>query len=91
MHHPGSMIVIYGMEHNYVICANKQCADTHSPKKDIIPTFYSPQHAHDEGWRFTKDRRFCSPGQEDAWVCPDCVAEFLTHEAKKKGGAHEVA
>lgn len=52
-------------------CPCRDC-ECKNPDK-IIPTYYSYQHAHDEGWRFTNDIRFKEPGtMGDVAVCPDC-------------------
>ena len=38
-----------------------------------IPTFYSYLHAMENGWRHTKDIRYCPPEEKlGVWVCPDC-------------------
>jgi len=45
---------------------------------DVIPQFYSDQHAKDEGWRLTNDQMFLAPGNSFVWVCPKCW--LLIHE-----------
>lgn len=39
-----------------------------------IPKFYSPEHAYDEGWRWTTHWKY-SPGGRGDWICPDCWKE----------------
>ncbi len=43
--------------------------------EEIIITYYSEQHAIDDGWKKTKDIDWCPPDQPYIWVCPECAKE----------------
>ena len=65
-----SMIVEYPNEKfQHFICA---CSDCRPEPSDTIPKFYSHQQAKEKGWRATKHHKYCEPGKDFAYVCPDC-------------------
>lgn len=50
--------------------------------KEVIKTYYSEQHAKDDGWRKTNHIMFCGPGKNFVWVCPECAKEVEWEEKK---------
>lgn len=58
----------------HTICCCRNCEVKNPDEK--IPTYYSYQHAYDEGWRFINDTRWKEPGTDGpAAICPDCCAK----------------
>jgi hypothetical protein len=43
---------------------------------DIIPRFENTKQAREAGWKKTDDWKFCSPGDDYVWACPDCVKRY---------------
>ena len=50
--------------------------DAQAEMNATITEYYSMDHALDEGWVATKDRMFCEPGNDYAWICPACAAKI---------------
>ena len=69
-----SMIINNGDSSIHCICPGRCDKGKYSdpPNDEIIPIFYSEQQARDPGWIKTEDPVFCDPGDDFAWVCPDC-------------------
>ena len=40
---------------------------------DHFDQAYSMTHAEDQGWRSTRDIKYCEPGTNFALICPDCA------------------
>jgi len=68
-----SMVIqtVRGSYHNLCPCCSQSFSSGKS--NEMIPIFYSERHAKDEGWIVTKDKMFCPPDKEYAWICPDCA------------------
>lgn len=49
-----------------------ECEIVPEDMKEEIPTYYSEKHAYDNGWRVTKNSKYCPPDQNIVWVCPVC-------------------
>ena len=50
------------------------CCHDRKIKDKEIPVYYSYRHAGENGWRHTKDIRYCPPEQTlGVWVCPECL------------------
>lgn len=43
------------------------------PEFEEFDIYYSELHAIDNGWVKTNSKRFCYPGKDFGWVCPDCA------------------
>jgi hypothetical protein len=50
--------------------------NAHASKDETITMYPTMTHAMEAGWVATKDRHICKPGQEYAWVCPECAAKM---------------
>lgn len=57
-----------------ITCACRDC-QVKEPDK-VIPHFYSYKHAADSGWAMSIDQKYCPPGLDGAWICPDCYAKL---------------
>lgn len=65
-----SMIVKHGSENlEHFICP---CLDCKPDPDEEMPVFYSYQHAIDFGWIKTKECKYCEPGKQFVFVCPQC-------------------
>ena len=64
-------------------CANRKHMEE-EPNDKSIPKFYNYKHAFDEGWRFTKDKRWSIDGKHVV-VCPTCAKEINWDKIKLKG------
>lgn len=40
---------------------------------DPIPEFCCVDSAKAAGWEIRTNRKWCSPGQESVWICPECA------------------
>ena len=61
------------------------CRDCEVNPDSVIPMFYSRQHALDQGWVVTNDRRYCDPKKSTVWVCPSCIQGRTPHEHRSPG------
>ena len=64
----------YGRKKYHAICTGDNCNVNSS---DLIPSYYSLQHANDDGWNYTKDILFCPPDVDGVWVCPNCSVGYF--------------
>jgi hypothetical protein len=61
-----------GKTHLY-LCPNRKHIDGETGQDDIIPTFYSFQHALDSGWIFTQGPQWSKDG-DVVGLCPECAS-----------------
>lgn len=61
------------IEHFICPCCHFSVDDLTEPEKEIT-TYYSYRHTEANGWRYTKNIKYCPPKLKlGAWICPDCL------------------
>ena len=58
-------------------CTSCNCKDD-----EVMQHYYTKQQAHDSGWRFTNNEKYCEPGKLFVAVCPECWKSEVKDEVK---------
>lgn len=74
------MVIQNGRQRTFYQCSHQRHALCRTPEDfvdqdEAITTYYSEQHAKDDGWKCTDSLLFCDPDHNYAWVCPECAKE----------------
>jgi hypothetical protein len=75
-----SMIISSNGRKKFYVCSISGCKN--GSGNEIIPTYYSYEHAWTAGWTFANHIKYCPPDKKYAWICPFCQRD--DHDKYKK-------